>query len=165
VEPSRDRNGLIVLGRRACLERLALRRVGTIALTDAALPIAVPAVYAVADREIVLRADRTSLLGRNLPGAVVSLCVFDIPDDLASGWTVTVTGHAAAVDDEAQLDRLPLDRLPMWGASGDSSVVACLDTERISGRVLPPDWGQRSDGDVTSGPFGGGRGTRGGPAR
>jgi hypothetical protein len=152
----RDGNGLIVLDRQACLDKLASRRVGTIALTEGALPVAVPTVYTLFRSDVVICAGRTSLLGRRLPDAIVSLCVQDVPDDLTGGWNVTVTGHAELLDDPAVLRALPWDRLPSW-ASGAllpgsdatdrvGSIVTRLGTERITGRVVPIGWSARRVG-------------------
>lgn len=145
-----DRNGLIVLDRRACLERLASRRVGTIALTEGALPVAVPTVYTLFGTDVVISANPTSLLGRRLPDAIVSLCVQDVPDDLIGGWNVTIIGCAEIIQDPTVLDALPWDRLPSWGSAplgpiGEAggrvgSIVARLGTERVTGRVVPGNW-------------------------
>jgi uncharacterized protein len=147
---TKDRNGLIVLDRQACLDRLASRRVGTIALTEGALPVAVPTVYTLFGTDVVISADPTSLLGRRLPDAIVSLCVQDVPDDLTGGWNVTVIGCAEIIHDPAILDALPWDRLPSWGSAplgptGNAggrvgSIVARLGTERVTGRVVPSNW-------------------------
>jgi hypothetical protein len=137
-----DRNGLIVLDRTACLERLRRRRIGSIALTEAALPVVVPAVYTLCGQDVVLTADATSLLGSRLPNAVVSLCVQDIPDDLSGGWSVTVTG-LAAVPDQARLRALQWGGLPAWGHQDWPSVVVVLSTDRIGGREIPQHWTHR----------------------
>ena len=149
----RDRNGLIVLDRQACLDRLASRRVGTIALTEGALPVAVPTVYTLFGTDVVISADPTSLLGRRLPDAVVSLCVQDVPDELTGGWNVTVIGCTEVIHDRTVLDALPWDRLPSWGSAAPGptgeagehlgSIVARLGTERITGRVVPSNWRDR----------------------
>jgi hypothetical protein len=60
-----DSNGLIVLDRQARLVRLAQRRLAT---------LAVPAVYALADETIYLAGSKGGLVGRCLPGSIVSMC-------------------------------------------------------------------------------------------
>ena len=133
---SRDSNGLVVLDRDACLQMLATRHVASVAITDGALPLVLPAMYLLQGDEIFVAADRNGILGRRLPDNIVSMCVHDIDDSFASGWNVTVTGQARTV--EGTMERL-LDRsFPLWGRSGenDGQIVVRLDTERIAGRQI-----------------------------
>lgn len=131
-----DRNGLIVLDREACLARLARRRLATLALSDGALPVAVPAVYALSDETIYLAGSRGGLVGRCLPGSIVSMCVHDVDDDLAAGWSVTVTGLATPLKlATTTLELLGFAPSP-WLADEGSRIVVSLDTQRTTGREI-----------------------------
>lgn len=71
----RDAHGFVVLDRQACLERLAMHRVASLAITEHALPVVLPALYMLKGEDILVGASRTGILGRCLPDSVVSLCV------------------------------------------------------------------------------------------
>jgi nitroimidazol reductase NimA-like FMN-containing flavoprotein (pyridoxamine 5'-phosphate oxidase superfamily) len=131
-----DRNGLIVLDREACLARLARRRLATLALSDGALPVAVPAVYALADEMVYLAGSKGGLVGRCLPGSIVSMCVHDVDDDLAGGWSVTVTGLATPLKlTNSSLALLGLVPSP-WLADEGTRILVSLDTQRTTGREI-----------------------------
>jgi nitroimidazol reductase NimA-like FMN-containing flavoprotein (pyridoxamine 5'-phosphate oxidase superfamily) len=137
MSPRRDRNGLVVLDRDACLERLSRRHIATVAITDGALPVALPALYTLHGDAIFLAADPEGILGRRLPNTVVSLCVHDIDDRFTAGWNVTVTGLAERVKESFE----PLtvdDLLYAWGDANDLQVVVRLGTDRITGREVWP---------------------------
>lgn len=125
---SRDAHGFVVLDRPACLERLALQRVASLAITEHALPIVLPVLYTVHGEDILVGASRTGILGRCLPDSVVSLCVHDVDDDLLSGWTVTVTGWAEPVAEAVEFRR--------WANDDLTQIVVRITTDHISGRQI-----------------------------
>ncbi len=124
----RDAHGFVILDRQACLQRLAMHRVASLAITEHALPLVLPALYMVQGEDILVGASRTGILGRCLPDSVVSLCVHDVDDDLLSGWTVTVTGWAQPVEEAAEFRRWATDEL--------TQIVVRIGTEHISGRQV-----------------------------
>ena len=130
-----DANGFVVLDRYACLERLALRRVASVAITDDALPLVLPALYVLSGEDILVAAAATGILGRRMPNSVISLCVHDLDDELSSGWSVTVTGRAERVISPADLP--DIGDLRRWGSGDSLQIVVRVDTERISGRQIP----------------------------
>jgi nitroimidazol reductase NimA-like FMN-containing flavoprotein (pyridoxamine 5'-phosphate oxidase superfamily) len=127
----RDTNGLVVLDRRACLERLAQRGISVVAITDGALPVALPVQYALVGEDVVLAAAEHGILGRCLPHNVVSICVSDLDESLSFGWTVTVTGLAEPVDPYP--GHAGVHAIRRWG-----SVVVRVGTEHVSGRQILP---------------------------
>jgi len=131
---NRDANGFVVLDRRACLDRLAQRRVAALAITDHALPVVLPALYTLRDDDVLVGAASSGILGRRMPDSVVSLCVHDLDDDLLNGWTVTVTGLAEVVTSPADLAAAA--ELRRWGAGEAAQVVVRIGTEHISGRLI-----------------------------
>jgi nitroimidazol reductase NimA-like FMN-containing flavoprotein (pyridoxamine 5'-phosphate oxidase superfamily) len=134
MRPYRDANGFDVLDRAACLERLAQHRVASLAITDGALPLVLPALYTLHGEDILVGAARTGILGRRMPNNVVSLCVHDLDDDLRRGWSVTVTGLADPV--ESPGDMADVADLRRWGLGQAMQVVVRIGTELISGRQI-----------------------------
>ena len=124
----RDAHGFVVLDRRACLERLAMHRVASLAITEHALPVVLPALYMLKGEDILVGASRSGILGRCLPDSVVSLCVHDVADDLLSGWTVTVTGWAEPVPEAVEFRQ--------WASDDLSQIVVRISTDHISGRQI-----------------------------
>jgi hypothetical protein len=131
---NRDANGFVVLDRRACLERLAQRRVAALAITDHALPVVLPALYTLRGEDVLVGAASSGVLGRRMPDSVVSLCVHDLDDDLLNGWSVTVTGLAEVVTSLADL--VAAAELRRWGTGEAVQVVVRIGTEHISGRLI-----------------------------
>jgi nitroimidazol reductase NimA-like FMN-containing flavoprotein (pyridoxamine 5'-phosphate oxidase superfamily) len=125
---NRDTYGFLVLDRAACLERLALHRVASLAITEHALPVVLPVLYMLQDDAILVGAGQSGILGRCLPNSVVSLCVHDLAHDLSSGWTVSVTGWAEPVADAVEFRR--------WATEELTQVVVRISTEHISGRQI-----------------------------
>jgi len=130
----RDANGFVVLDRQACLERLAQRSVASLAITDGALPLVLPALYMLHGEDILMAAAETGVLGRRLPNSVISLCVYDLDDRLSKGWSVTVTGQAERIHGRDAIDRTA--DLRRWGSDDAGQLVVRIGTERISGRQI-----------------------------
>jgi nitroimidazol reductase NimA-like FMN-containing flavoprotein (pyridoxamine 5'-phosphate oxidase superfamily) len=136
MDRARDSQGLIILDREACLDRLAGHRLAAMAITEQAMPLVLPVVYALHDGEILIGTDPSGVLGRRLPNSVVSLCVHDLNDELLSGWTVTVVGEAFALETETELPSDVRQRLWHPGCVGEQAFVR-ISTERMSGRQIP----------------------------
>lgn len=134
MDVQRDANGFVVLDREACLERLAQRSVASLAITDGALPMVLPALYMLHGEDILITAAETGVLGRRLPNSVISLCVYDLDDRLSTGWSVTVTGQAEQLTTLDALERTA--DLRRWGSSETGQLVVRIGTERISGRQI-----------------------------
>jgi nitroimidazol reductase NimA-like FMN-containing flavoprotein (pyridoxamine 5'-phosphate oxidase superfamily) len=124
----RDTHGFVVLDRKTCLERLAMHRVASLAITEHALPVVLPALYMLKGDDILVGASRTGILGRCLPDSVVSLCVHDVADDLQSGWTVSVTGWAEPVAEAVEFRR--------WATDDLTQIVVRISTDHITGRQI-----------------------------
>jgi uncharacterized protein len=130
----RDANGFVVLDRRACLERLALRRVAAVAITQSALPLVLPVVYHMCGEDMLMASARSGILGRHLPNSVVSLCVHDVDDDLLSGWTVTATGRAELVRTPDEVPQV--EGLQRWASEPSAQVVVRISLDLLSGRLI-----------------------------
>lgn len=140
MEPgTRDSNGLIILDRATCLELLATGMVAALAITEGALPVVLPVFYTLLGDDLVVGAAATGVLGRRLPGTVVSLCAHQIAPDLSNGWSVTVTGEAELL--KGNPEHL---RLPTWQPNVPRTIVR-ISTDIVSGRGIP----DASNGGVT----------------
>jgi nitroimidazol reductase NimA-like FMN-containing flavoprotein (pyridoxamine 5'-phosphate oxidase superfamily) len=131
---NRDSSDFVVLDRLSCLERLAQNRVATVAITDGALPMVLPVLYLLRGEDILVGAAASGVLGRRMPNNVVSLCVHDLGENLAYGWTVTVTGLAELIASPAQM--VDSEAFPQWGSGGSEQILVRIGTDRISGRQI-----------------------------
>jgi uncharacterized protein len=131
-----DRNGLEVLSREECLELLAGATLGRIGVSARALPLVLPVNFCVDGDRIVLRTGAGTKLDAASRHAVVSFEVDDIDPLFHSGWSVVVTGIAAPLGTEEELERARALPLVPWAAPGDRYVAISL--EDVSGRRIGP---------------------------
>lgn len=136
--PQRDRNGLAVLDREDCMQRLFEAAVGRVAFVLAGRPVVLPVNYVVVERKAV--AFRTTQ-GSKLSTAerewrTVAFEIDDYDPTSRTGWSVLVQGRMREVLDiieKHQLDELSLQtwpdrvRHPHW---------IWISIDRISGRAI-----------------------------
>ena len=134
----RDRCGLIVLDRDACLLALSRGTLGCLALSDRALPLALPVSYVMDGETVVFRTSRDSTLARAASGSVVSFCAHGSAGTTGDSWSVIVTGLVATVRDPRALRRLALLPLPTWGTGTTPRVTLRLTPTFITGRQADP---------------------------
>lgn len=130
-----DRNGLEVLSRRQCVERLGRAAVGRVVFVDGGMPTALPVNFALLAEDIVFRTATGSKLAAALAKAVVTFECDDIDAVLQTGWSVLVHGWATLLtrpDDVARASALPLQP---W-APGDRWYFVRIRSETVSGRQL-----------------------------
>jgi nitroimidazol reductase NimA-like FMN-containing flavoprotein (pyridoxamine 5'-phosphate oxidase superfamily) len=130
----RDRNGLEVLSRDECVELLSAATIGRIGVSSGALPLVLPVNFCVDGDRIVLRTGEGTKLDAASRHAVVSFEVDDIDPLCHTGWSVVVTGIAAPLESEPELDRAKTLPLRPWAPSGDRYVAISL--EDVSGRRI-----------------------------
>jgi uncharacterized protein len=130
-----DAAGLQVLSRAECLRLLASTPIGRIVFTDRALPAVQPVNFVLDDAGIVIRTSIGSKLAAATRHAVVAFEADELDPGLRAGWSVTVVGHARAVDDAAEMNRLA--PLTSW-APGSRDHYIVVETEQISGRRITP---------------------------
>src|SRR5829696_9916721 len=129
-----DRNGLGVLGRDECLELLASASLGRIGLSAGALPLVLPVNFCLDGDRIVMRTGAGTKLEAASRNAVVSFEVDDIDPLFHGGWSVVVTGIAAPLETEAELEHARSLPLLPWAAAGDRYVA--ISIEDVSGRRI-----------------------------
>ncbi len=134
----RDRCGLIVLGWEDCLRALSLGALGCLALSDRALPLALPVSYAMDGESIVFRTSTDSTLARTATGSVVSFCAHGATHTAGVTWSVIVTGMVVRVQDRDELRRLAQLPLTAWGSGSTPRVTLRLTPTFMTGRELDP---------------------------
>ncbi len=130
-----DSAGLRVLSRTECVERLGSVPIGRIVFTDRALPAVQPVNFVLDGDTIVIRTSVGSKLAAATRNAVVAFETDEFDVEGRTGWSVTTVGHARAVTDPAEIERL--SRLPLvpW-APGDREHFIVVAIEQISGRDI-----------------------------
>jgi uncharacterized protein len=117
-----------------CVGLLESRRLGRVSVSIGALPAILPVGYAVWDDSIVFRTAPGTKLSAALMGTVVGFEVDDAAEDLSSGWSVLVVGHANEIRDHATLERVHTLPLASWARERDHFVR--ISTEHVSGRAF-----------------------------
>ncbi|MFC6087614.1 pyridoxamine 5'-phosphate oxidase family protein [Sphaerisporangium aureirubrum] len=130
-----DSAGLLILTRQQCLELLSLTPVGRIVFTDRALPSVQPVNFLLDGQSIVIRTASASKLAAATRDAVVAFEADDIDVTTRTGWSVTAVGHATAVTQPHQIQRLATLPLIRWAPGGQDHYIM-IHTEQISGRRL-----------------------------
>lgn len=165
--PLHDEGRLIHLDEDICLELVAGRHVGRIAIDDQDGPVVFPVNYTLDAGTVVFRTGAGSKLTATRDGATVAFQVDEVDVAQRAGWSVLVRGQLEEVTDDnelARLARLPLE--PFAGGTRDHFVR--IATPTVSGRriVVPksvpdewlapefvPDWSLdtpfRSSGDYS----------------
>ncbi len=132
--PTTATRGSLSLDPAACFACLRSQRIGYLAVTEGALPVVVPVVYAVPADRIVLRATFEGTL-RGVAGMVAALGAHEVSDDFRRGWSVGVVAALIAFGgDEPEVTAALELGLPEWGSG--RGVYLGMSTERIFGRCL-----------------------------
>jgi nitroimidazol reductase NimA-like FMN-containing flavoprotein (pyridoxamine 5'-phosphate oxidase superfamily) len=124
---------LVVLDRKECLRLLATGKVGRVIHTERALPACTPVNYRLVGEAIVFRTAVGSRLAAATSDTVVAFEVDDFDADASTGWSVLVTGVAAAVRDVSALMRLDQLGLVPWAGDGRSHWVR-ISLSDVTGR-------------------------------
>ncbi|GAA3796285.1 pyridoxamine 5'-phosphate oxidase family protein [Sphaerisporangium flaviroseum] len=130
-----DSAGLQVLSRAECLALLASVPVGRIVFTDRALPAVQPVGFVLDGEDVVIRTTAGSRLAFAARNAVVAFEADEFDARMSTGWSVTMVGHARAVQDLAEIERLSLLPLTPWAPGArEQFIVMC--PQEISGRRI-----------------------------
>jgi nitroimidazol reductase NimA-like FMN-containing flavoprotein (pyridoxamine 5'-phosphate oxidase superfamily) len=131
---ARDRNGLEILEKQACLELLARPAIGRIALSVGALPVVFPVNFALFDGDILIRTAPGTKLRAAAANAVVAFEVDQVDPVDHTGWSVMVQGVASEITDDATVARARRVPLVPWARQdGRYLRIAC---QVLSGRRL-----------------------------
>ncbi|SEH02690.1 Pyridoxamine 5'-phosphate oxidase [Nonomuraea solani] len=130
-----DSSGLQVLSREECLCLLAATPIGRIVFTDRALPAVQPVNFCLDGDGIVIRTSIGSKLAAATRRTVVAFEADEFDPEMRTGWSVTAVGHARAVTDPAEINRLATLPLFPW-APGSRDHYIVVDAEQLSGRRI-----------------------------
>jgi nitroimidazol reductase NimA-like FMN-containing flavoprotein (pyridoxamine 5'-phosphate oxidase superfamily) len=129
-----DRNGLVILDRRACVQLLRTAHVGRIALSVAALPVVLPVRFGLLDDDVLIRTVAGSKLEAAATNAVVAFEADHVDPLDRGGWSVLIQGVASEITDPDEIERARRVPLPPWlGADRYLRIASRL----MSGRQLP----------------------------
>ncbi|WP_068923102.1 pyridoxamine 5'-phosphate oxidase family protein [Planobispora rosea] len=130
-----DSAGLQVLSHEECMTLLATTPIGRIVFTDRALPAVQPVNFVLDGTDVVIRTAAGSKLAAATRRAIVAFEADDFDPQGRTGWSVTVIGHARAVDDPLEAERLAGLPLTPW-ASGSREHFIVITAEQVSGRRI-----------------------------
>ncbi|GGK76998.1 pyridoxamine 5'-phosphate oxidase [Planomonospora parontospora subsp. parontospora] len=130
-----DSAGLQVLSYQECMSLLGSCPIGRIVFTDRALPAVQPVNFCLDGEDIVIRTTAGSKLAAATRRTVVAFEVDEFDPAARTGWSVTVVGHARAVEDPAEAARLAGLPLTPW-APGTRDHFIVIATEQVSGRRI-----------------------------
>lgn len=124
---------LDVLNRRQCLDRLQTTRVGRLIFTQSALPAVQPVNFRLWRDDVVIRVAGGGKLAAAADRQVVAFEADELDQDLRSGWSVTVVGHAEPVTDVEDLVEVAGTFVTPW-VSGRRDHFVRIRTEQMTGR-------------------------------
>jgi hypothetical protein len=130
-----DPQGLVLLDRDECLDRLRRTTFGRVGVTIGALPAVLPVNYRLVDEMIVFRTGHGTKLEAATNGAIVAFEVDDIDPVNHTGWSVMVTGAAHQVTDPVLLSQIEDEGVPHW-AHTDVDATVAIPTTIVTGRRL-----------------------------
>ncbi|WP_113701553.1 pyridoxamine 5'-phosphate oxidase family protein [Nonomuraea lactucae] len=130
-----DSSGLLVLSREECLRLLSSTPIGRIVFTDRALPAVQPVTFRLDGESVVIRTAAGSKLAAATRHAVVAFEVDEFDPEARTGWSVTAVGHARAVHDPEEIERLSALPLTAW-APGERDHYIVVDVEQVTGRRI-----------------------------
>lgn len=133
-----DRNGLEVLDTPECLDLLRQSAIGRVIVSSLALPAAFPVNFAMLDDDVVFRTGVGSKLSAAVDNVVVAFEVDDFEGNSLVGWSVLVTGHAAEITDQDELERARHLPLAPWLPTVPTRFVR-VRSQLITGRRLSLD--------------------------
>jgi len=130
-----DSVGLRVLSRAECVALLATTPIGRIVFTDRALPAVQPVGFALDGETVVIRTGAGTRLAAAARDTVVAFEADEFDRAGRTGWSVTAIGHARAVTEPTEIERLSRLPLQRWVPGGRDHFIV-LPIEHISGRMI-----------------------------
>ncbi|MFO7252209.1 MAG: pyridoxamine 5'-phosphate oxidase family protein [Actinomycetes bacterium] len=130
-----DSVGLRVLSRAECVGLLATAPIGRVVFTDRALPAVQPVNFTLDGETVVFRTGAGTRLAAAARDTVVAFEADAFDPAGRTGWSVTVIGHARAVTEPAEIERLSRLPLECWVPGGRDRFIV-LPIEHITGRRI-----------------------------
>jgi nitroimidazol reductase NimA-like FMN-containing flavoprotein (pyridoxamine 5'-phosphate oxidase superfamily) len=131
-----DSEGLKILTEQECHDLLGQAPLGRIVFTDRALPAIQPVTFVMTDGEVVILTSAGSKLAAAARNAVVAFEIDHFDQNLTTGWSVVVIGHARVITTTTELEKLHTIPLTPW-TPGEPVHYIAITPELLSGRSLP----------------------------
>lgn len=136
-----DSEGLKILTEQECQDLLGQVPLGRIVFTDRALPAIQPVNFVMAAGEVVILTSAGSKLAAAARNAVVAFEIDEFDQNLVTGWSVVVIGHARVITEPSELAAMRTLPLTSW-TPGEPAHYIAITPELLSGRSLPKTDGQ-----------------------
>lgn len=137
TEHPTDRAGLEVLSFDECMQLLAAAQVGRVALVADGEIVVLPVNHVVDGQDPVFLTARGSKLSSAEQENIAAFEADHFDEATRTGWSVLVTGHAEAVYEEAEIERLSRRGLHSWGSAPGRLVWVRIRALSVSGRRIP----------------------------
>jgi nitroimidazol reductase NimA-like FMN-containing flavoprotein (pyridoxamine 5'-phosphate oxidase superfamily) len=132
------RSGLDFLDPDECLALLAERSgcVGRVAFVEGEHPVVLPVNYVLDGNRIAFRTAEGAKLSMSLRGAAASFEVDQLDDEIQTGWSVLVRGHAQVVAGHEEVARLAALGLRTWAGDGAKTEWVVIPIDVVTGRRI-----------------------------
>jgi uncharacterized protein len=127
------KTGIEVLDRAACVELLATRQVGRVAVVVGGRPVVLPVNYVLDGDHVVFRTAEGSKFDAAVRSAVVAFEVDELDGLTQTGWSILVTGHSELITDRDERDKAALLPLRPWSSHEKSNWVR-VPIDEVTGR-------------------------------
>ncbi len=132
-----DHAGLEALPFDACLRLLASVPLGRVGFHADGEMVILPVNHAIDGQDVVFRTARGSKLTAAEEQGLVAFEADDYDQRTRSGWSVLVTGRAAVVYEEAEIERLGRLGLHPWATAVERPYWIRIRASSVSGRRTP----------------------------
>jgi uncharacterized protein len=133
-----DHAGMAVLPYEECLRLLDTTPVGRVAFATGGEIVILPVNYVLDASTVVFRSDSGAKLTAAQEAKEVGFEIDGWDAGLGEGWSVILHGRAAAVYDEATIERLSLLGLHQWGPDPARRTWVAIHPNSVSGRRVAP---------------------------
>jgi uncharacterized protein len=137
TEHPTDRAGLEVLPFDECLRLLATVPVGRVGIVADGEIVVLPVNYVVDGQDPVFLTDRGSKLSAAEQQNVAAFEADHFDEQARTGWSVLITGHAEAIYEEVEVERLSRRGLHPWPSAAERPVWIRIRALSVSGRRIP----------------------------
>jgi nitroimidazol reductase NimA-like FMN-containing flavoprotein (pyridoxamine 5'-phosphate oxidase superfamily) len=138
-----DHAGLETLPFDACLQLLASVPLGRVGFYADGEMVILPVNHAMDGQDVVFRTARGSKLTAAEEQDLVAFEADDYDQQTRSGWSVLVTGRAAVVYEEAEIQRLDRLDLHPWATAVAHPFWVRIRPTSVTGRRIPGTGGSR----------------------
>jgi uncharacterized protein len=132
-----DHAGLEPLSFDTCLELLASVHLGRIGFHADGELVILPVNHAMDGQDVVFRTSGGSKLAAAGEQGLVAFEVDAYNEETRAGWSVLVTGRAAVVYEDAEIERLSQLGLDRWAASAQRPFWVRIRPTSVTGRRTP----------------------------